>query len=250
MAGAYFISSDFAGILTNSMRQLKNRLHIAAKRLRYRVASKAISTKFLHTNVPYFSQWESPALAERFFNDKMAAVNDPNWKNSGANTPEEYADWSWNGCGMASLKMILTATTGKTIPLVRLGKLCARYGGYTLPLQESKGLRYAPFAKFVRAEFDLRAAVKTVMLSRDIMHELSRGNFVIASVSMLSSPPKPVAGGHLVVILGYDLVKQEFYLHDSAGFTPETQECVAVSFKDFDDYFARRGIVIQPKGAK
>lgn len=146
--------------------------------------------------------------------------------------------------------MILTATTGKTIPLVRLGKLCARYGGYTLPLQESKGLRYAPFAKFVRAEFDLSAAVKTVMLSRDIMHELSRGNFVIASVSMLSSPPKLVAGGHLVVILGYDLAKQEFYLHDSAGFTPETQECVAVSFKDFDDYFARRGIVIQPKGAK
>lgn len=206
--------------------------------------------KFLHSDVPYFSQWESPELNKAILDKEIDATTDPNWKKSGAKTKEEYAAWSWSGCGMACTKMMLAHVTGKEIPLVELGKKCAEYGGYIMPLETSQGLIYAPYVRFLDKEFGMTARTVSPLLQREIMHELSQGNYVIASVSFAIRDPASTPkrkGGHLVLMLGYDTEKQEFYFHNPSGDTPETQEYATVSFADFEKFFSGRGVVVYGK---
>ncbi|MFZ1250289.1 MAG: hypothetical protein WAR37_02480 [Candidatus Microsaccharimonas sp.] len=51
-------------------------------------------------------------------------------------------------------------------------------------------------------------------------------------------------GGHLVLVLGYDLDKRLLYLYNPSGFETYTQEYASISFKDFKKFFGGRGIVI------
>ena len=60
--------------------------------------------------VPYFSQWETPEMTLSVLAEGSAALlRDPLWRQSGAETVEDYARWAVNVCGMACLKMILAA---------------------------------------------------------------------------------------------------------------------------------------------
>src|SRR5581483_419670 len=56
---------------------------------------------FVHKNVPYYSQWESKQLVGKILSHEISAKEDMKWKNSGAETKEEYELWSFNVCGMA-----------------------------------------------------------------------------------------------------------------------------------------------------
>jgi hypothetical protein len=42
------------------------------------------------SGVPYFSQWESAELAERFVDGSLPLADNPRWAVSGARTPAEY----------------------------------------------------------------------------------------------------------------------------------------------------------------
>lgn len=216
--------------------------------IRYSFGSSKSARRFVHSDVPYFSQWESPELVAQILNGVIKAEDDPKWRGSGASSKAEYAAWSWAGCGMACLKMILAHHNKVTIPLVTLGQTCAQYGGYDTPLEQSVGLKYAPFVTFVKAEFGLSAKAVPALPLMQIVSELARGNYVIASVSpairdVMSRPT--TKGGHLVVILGYDLDKQEFYLHNPSGNSVESQKYAKVSFKDFKKFFGMQGIVVK-----
>jgi len=72
--------------------------------------------------VPYFSQWETPdmTLAVVAEGAQSALLKDPLWASSGASSVEDYARWAGNLCGMACLKMVLAARTGKIIPIMDL----------------------------------------------------------------------------------------------------------------------------------
>jgi hypothetical protein len=149
---------------------------------------------------------------------------------------------------MACTKMLIAHTTGKVIPLVELGKKCTEYGGYTMPLRDSIGLLYKPYTTFVDKGFGWKARVAQGMSQKELMYELSQGNYVIAGVSPKIRDPdsKPkVKGGHLVLMVGYDRIKEKFYLHNPSGISKATQEYAAVSFDDFKKFFSERGIVIQ-----
>lgn len=203
---------------------------------------------FMHKNMPYFCQWESRELAGPLLEKKITTNNDPNWKTSGAKTKQEYHDWSWSGCGMACTKMILAHRTGKVVPLVELGRKCAQYGGYVLPLQDSIGLYYKPYVTFALKEFGWKARVIQGVTFPELLHELGKGNYVIAGVSPHIRHPdsKPrVKGGHLVLLVGYSKTKQEFYFHNPSGISKETQEYATVSFSDFKKFFSGRGIVVE-----
>ena len=103
-------------------------------------------------DVPYFSQWETPEMTLPVLAEGAAALHrDPLWKNSGAETIEEYARWAVNVCGMACLKMILAAR-GEAHPILSLARACTSYGGYVVDEADAsiKGLIYAPFVTFVR----------------------------------------------------------------------------------------------------
>jgi len=219
-----------------------------AKRLKHIVRPLSIPERFVHEGVPYFCQWESRELAKQLIEKKITTDDDLNWKASGAKTKKEYHDWSWSACGMACTKMILAHRTGKVVPIVALGKRCAEYGGYTMPLENSAGLYYKPYIVFVEKEFQWKARIVQGMTFQELMHELGRGNYVIAGVSphirYPDSKPK-IKGGHLVLMVGYDKAKQKFYLHNPSGISKETQEYATIKFSDFKKFFSGRSIVIQ-----
>lgn len=221
------------------------RLFFAA--MRYSPGISRLPRRFVHKNVPYFSQWESRELVGKILGGVTRAEDDPKWRGSGASTPAEYTAWSWSGCGMACLKMVLAHHNDISVPLVTLGTDCARYGGYDMPLENSNGLKYAPFVRYVKDEFNITANAVSVLPLTQIITELSKAGYVIASVSPsirdVTLKPKS-RGGHLILLLGYDLDKQQLYLHNPSGISTETQEYAVVSFKDFERFFNHQGIVV------
>jgi hypothetical protein len=230
------------------MNAIKNHLLQYLKTLRYRNIS--LPRQFRHENVPYFSQWESPKLVEKILKKTIKAKDDPNWKNSGANDKTEYEDWSWAGCGMACTKMILTYTTDKVVPLVELGKKCAEYGGYQLPLKTSQGLIYKPYLTFVKKELGWNAHIFSNAPLNQVLYELSRGNFVIASVSPMIREPSSTPrnkGGHLILLLGYNLDKNEVYFHNPSGASTKTRAYAAISMNEFQKFFSGRGIIVNTR---
>ena len=117
-----------------------------------------------------------------------------------------------------------------------------------MPLEHSKGLKYAPFIKFAIDEFNISAKAVAALPIAQIISELSMGKYVLASVHPsirdITSPRPKVKGGHLILILGYDLNKQQLYLHNPSGDTAKNQEYVTVAFDDFEKFFGHRGVVI------
>lgn len=149
---------------------------------------------------------------------------------------------------MACTKMILAYRTSKVVPIVTLGKKCTEYGGYKLPLEHSVGLYYKPYITFVDKEFGWKARVVQGMTPKELMYELGKGNYVIAGVSPHIRHPesKPHSkSGHLVLMVGYDMKKQEFYLHNPSGVSKETQEYAAVKYNDFKKFFSGRSTVVE-----
>ncbi len=203
---------------------------------------------FLIENVPYYSQWESPDLVGAIIREEISARDDLLWKKSGAKSSEEYEFWANNMCGMACLKMVLEHKLNKNVPIVELGKECLRYGGYVLKPDTIDGLYYAPFVRFIKHEFDLDAKVVGRMSVDRIVRELAFGNYVIASVHHEIRSPDSSAfqkGGHLVLVLGYNLEENKLFFHNPSGDTPQNQSHATVSFSKFKKFFAGRGIVIK-----
>jgi hypothetical protein len=230
------------------MKKVINAALSGLKQAQYAHKNKAIPRNNLIKDVPYFSQWESPKLVDGILSGKFDSKNDPNWKSSGAKTKEEYALWSANACGMTCTKMILAKEIGKTLPIVDLANKSLPYGVYTLPLEDSVGLLYTPYIKFLSKEFSLTAKLVRPLTVNQIVHELSHNNYVIASVSPKirhTSDTPTNKGGHLVLLLGYDLGKKELYFHNPSGFRPDTQSYAVISFKDFKKFFGGRGIVVK-----
>lgn len=229
------------------MKALLQDLRLFFATIRYSLGISKSPRRFMHKNVPYFSQWESRGLVSEILSGSIKAEDDPKWRDSGAATKAEYTAWSWSGCGMACFKMILAHRSKTSTPLVSLGKACARYGGYDLPLEQSQGLKYAPFIKFAKNDFGITASAKAALPIIQITSELSKARYVVASVHPsirdVASKPK-TKGGHLVLVLGYDLDKQLLYLHNPSGNSSTSQEYVAISFKDFEKFFSHRGIII------
>jgi len=229
----------------NPLKKTRNNLLRLASRVRY-AASKP-KERYLHERVPYFCQWESRELAAKILDGIMPAEADPRWKDFGAGSPEEYALWSWNVCGMTCLKMILAGSRGIRVPLMDLARKCTGYGGYVVRGAVIDGLYYKPFARFAAKEYGLNVTVKPVMTQEDIIGALSRGLFVMASVSPEIRKPEVVPayrGGHLILMLGYDLKERVFYLNNPSGNTPQTQEYAVVRFDDFGKFFDSKGMLI------
>ena len=228
------------------MSAIKHTILSVMKGAKRSLKKRTVKKKFLHENVPYFSQWESPELVEKIITNEFSAEDDPNWKKSGADSKVEYAAWSASGCGMACTKMLVAHLWDREVPLAVLGKKCAEYGGYTLPVEDSIGLIYAPYARFAKEELGLTAKAVIPLFVAEIVEELSAGKYVIASVSHKIRQPLDTAakkGGHLVLTLGYDLNKKELYFHNPSGFSKDTQEYASISFSDFKKFFGGRGII-------
>jgi hypothetical protein len=198
--------------------------------------------------VPYFSQWETPDMTLAVVEEgaRTALLRDPAWRGSGAANIEEYALWAGNICGMACLKMILAARTGKTYPTVPLALECTAYGGYVVEGDgRIRGLIYAPFVPFVKERHGLEAEVVTGIQAADLPAMLGRAEFFIASVHHGIRWPQtepPSKGGHLVLVTRASNDSVTF--HNPSGHVAATRENVEMPLDTFARFFAGRGIAI------
>lgn len=195
-------------------------------------------------NIKYYCQFESPNLLLGSID--ISDFHDSLWGNSGALDEEEYILWAPRACGMACLKMILNDLDKGVWPIVRLAKLCQKYGGYDL--RTNLGLIYKPFSLFLKEEFNLEAEVVENFDIKRIKAEIEKGNYSIVSVHPNirnrdnKEPNKK--GGHLVLVVGFDDFKRELIIHNPAGIYNLSQENYHLSEEEFNKFFARRGIVV------
>ncbi|MFI7126990.1 C39 family peptidase [Nonomuraea sp. NPDC050153] len=177
--------------------------------------------------------------------DGADPADDPRWNLSGARTRVEYGRWCRHACGMACLQMILDHRDGHAPPLLELLHGCRAYGGYVE--QESgeiRGLYYAPFTDYVRAEHGLHADVHPHLAAAEIPDLLAHGHMVMASVHReIRRPelPSPGRGGHLVLITGHD--HGLIHLHNPSGHTPDARQA-SLPIEVFETFFGRRGITL------
>jgi hypothetical protein len=198
--------------------------------------------------IPYFSQWESAELVGNIIRGEISAEDDPRWRESGAQSPEEYAFWSWRVCGMACLRSIL-AVRGTSATSVGLGKEVLAAGGYVRRHDGLDGLIYAPFVEYLRTRWQLEAAVRPHLGLDELVDLVDRGEWVMASVNPRIRRPRERPerkGGHLVLVHG--VAGRSFVLHNPSGDTEESQGYARVAFDDFQFFFGNRGISIKADG--
>jgi len=209
-----------------------------------------MSNSQIKLDIPYYSQWESPELVDRIVWGEMLAREDPLWETSGASSPKEYEFWAVNICGMACLKMILAHMTGIVYPTVTLARQALVYRAYTINDAEISDLFYVPLCKYVKEKFAIEAHTKRHLTIQDILTQLEKRNYVIASVNSsireenLNFEPAH-KGGHLVLLTGYDQSRETLTYHDPSGYFGRTQIHRMIDAKDFERFFAERGIVVQ-----
>ncbi|MBN3833552.1 C39 family peptidase [Burkholderia sp. Ac-20344] len=200
--------------------------------------------------VPYFSQWESRTLIRQFLSLELRSEEDPLWRNSGASSPDEYAQWSPHICGIACLKMVLAHRTTRVIPLLELVREAVTLGVYQPELGEKgKRLLYRPFVRWISERFQIEGRVVEHTESSSIEPKLREGHMLMASVHpgiRHTGFEPPARGGHLVLVLGVNPATDEWVFHNPSGFEQCTQEYVAMQRSTFDRYFANRGILIAP----
>ncbi|PYB72300.1 hypothetical protein [Rhizobium wuzhouense] len=183
-----------------------------------------------------------PVLAE----GSAALLRDPLWRQSGAETVEDYARWAVNVCGMACLKMILAAR-GELHPTLALAGACTAYGGYVVNELDAsiKGLIYAPFVTYVRERFGLSAEMMTDVATGNIPGLLTARPFFIASVNSGIRWPErlpPSKGGHLVLVTAAS--PETIRFHNPSGHDAASQANVTLPLAVFDRFFANRGIAV------
>lgn len=198
--------------------------------------------------VPYFSQWESPGLAAQFIAREVALRDDPLWRESGAQTVEEYAEWANHICGMACLKMLLAARTGTIHPTLALTRMAIEFGGYVIREDRSiRGMIYAPVVKLLNERFAIHAEVVTGVTATDLPGIVQPGALFIASVHpsirWLEGPP-PKKGGHLVLVT--QATPNTLTFHNPSGHAEETQRDAVATTAQFEEFFAGRGILVPP----
>ncbi|MFI8084725.1 C39 family peptidase [Kitasatospora sp. NPDC086009] len=197
--------------------------------------------------VPYYAQWESPELVQEIIDGSVGAADDPRWGQSGAQTPEDYAYWSWRLCGVACLRMALDRWWGVAPPQVPLAAECLAAGAYERDGERLHGLIHTPFAAYVRERWGLAAQARE-LTADEVAAEVTAGRLVMLSVHpAIREPEGPEPhrrGGHLVLAVG--VTGTALVIHNPSGFAGESQAYAHVPWRLFDRFYAGRGIVLGP----
>jgi len=199
-------------------------------------------------DVPYVCQFATPAHAEATLRGTLATVADPEWAQSGADSPEQYARWAFTCCGMACTAMALAYFRKQKVTPVELAQDAARFGVYTEKDGALSGMLYRQFAMWV-TKYGLRASIYTWLSVKDIEYALAKGQLVIVSVNPNirghDTAPALQVGGHLILVTGYDRDRATITVNNPSGFeSTETQKGHTLTEEAFKKYFAGRGIIL------
>jgi hypothetical protein len=195
--------------------------------------------------VPYFAQWESAELAQRFVDGSLDLADDPRWAASGARTAEEYRYWARKVCGLACLRMILAGRGLPVPPVMALVDLALSWGAYIPRGDRVAGLIYQPFADWVAADYRITAEVAPDLPLAAIAAAAAPGTPVIASVHPWIRWPArtpPERGGHLVLVTGS--AAGELTLNNPSGLPGHSQQGARIPMADFGRFYAGRGMLV------
>ncbi|MCL4562744.1 MAG: C39 family peptidase [Chloroflexi bacterium] len=208
---------------------------------------------FIHTPyaVPYYAQVASPTLATDIFDHGLDPYLDPNWAQTGAKSPQEYAYWAPRACGPACLKMAVEALGGPVLTLMDWVRMGLQRDGYILQNKPSgeaveRGWSHCSLAKLIQDQ-GFSAQPRSASLG-EIVELLAQGKLVIASVSYELGTHLPITRnrGHLVLIIGaltHRSAADIITLHNPSGRTPELQSNAHVDATRFNQAFSGRVIV-------
>ena len=196
--------------------------------------------------VPWITQYATPSLIAAIAYHGHPPADDPNWPESGAPDQQAYGRWCTRLCGMACLRMALTARDGHAPSLFALLDGCLDYGGYVEEADgKVTGLLYRPFCDFTRDRYKLQADVITGLGPGQLIREVGQGRLVIASVHKEIRRPEhdpPATGGHLVLVTGYAGGHVTF--HNPSGHTRQAG-IATLPMSVFDRFAAHRGIALR-----
>jgi hypothetical protein len=204
-------------------------------------------------SVPYYAQVASPELAGPIFARGLDARRDPRWKESGAQTPEEYAYWCWRACGPACVKMCVEALGGEKRYLMDWVRGGLSRAGYLVEKDEQGQLVEAGWLHRTLADLIREASFQAVsqpLPLEEFPHYLSEGCLLIASVSYevgLDTGPVTHTGGHLVVVVGANLLEdtlEDIMINNPSGRSEELRANACIPAGRFRAGYSGRGIII------
>jgi hypothetical protein len=207
-------------------------------------------------SVPYYAQVASPELARAIFDEGFDARLDPRWKESGAETAEEYAYWSGRACGPACVKMAVEALGGEGRSLMDWIRAGLARQGYLVekdPLGDpvEVGWLHRALAELIQ-EAGFQAAPQAVGLD-DFPGYLKEGCLLIASVSYevgQDSQPVTRKGGHLVMVIGAGLrgdTLEEVVINNPSGRSEALRAAACIPVGRFRAGYSGRCIVAAEK---
>lgn len=163
--------------------------------------------------VPYQSQFtltENNNIAR----DANWSIPENGYEISGAKNMEDYKFYSDKICGSACIKMLLEYYKKERKTLFEIFYDLAGANLYTMHWE----LNYSDLNNFSQ-KYNLKAKTYRVGLTIDeICISLQKNIPVVISVNTLNSTKeKAYKGGHLVVVTGFDLTKNELYINDPSG---------------------------------
>ncbi len=233
-----------------------NKIFLRIKQEIFNIYFSLLSTfawveRIVDNTVPYVCQFASPESAEKSLRKELSTLDDPEWKNSGASTQEEYAKWAFTMCGMACTSMALEFFTSEKIQPVTLAEDALKTRVYRQEGNDISDMRYREYAEWVN-KYNLGAHVCTSLTVKGIQYALTRWYLVIVSVNPnirgYDTAPRDRKGWHLVLVTGYDRDSHTITINNPSGFhSLSTQVGHRLTETDFVRYFAGRGIIIKNK---
>lgn len=202
----------------------------------------------IENNVPYVSQFAHPEYAEKILKEGVDKTTDPNWRNTGAKSVDEYIEWVLTICGMACTVMALKFFSDRKYEIVTLAKDALNHDVYRRDQEEISHMHYKEYTDWI-TNYGIKAKVYSRLNIRGIQKLLSDKSLVIASVNPNIRGYETVSlkqeGGHLVLITGYDKKENTITLHNPSGFVSNnSQSNQTLSVQDFLRYYAGRGIAL------
>jgi len=203
--------------------------------------------RVLHEHISVRTQYASPDLIEAIAYDGLDPAADPRWAETGAIDQAEYARWCRHCCGMACLQMVLAHRDGSAPSLLALLRAGLPYGTYSsTPDGSIRGLFYAPFVDYVRAEHSLHGEVHPHLDLDGMFDQLDIGRLVLASVHKeIRRPdrPAPGRGGHLVLVIGHDPAMDSVFFRNPSGHTQQAREATMPTAV-FEPFYGGRGVSV------
>lgn len=198
--------------------------------------------------IPYVCQFATPESAEASLRNGLLPTQDPHWKETGASSPERYAEWAFTMCGMASVAMALGYFKERNFKPAELAEDALQADVYVEEANGLSSMRYKEFAAWIR-KYGLHAHIYSRLSIRGVQYALSQNKLVIISVNPnirgYDTAPRSQKGGHLVLVTGYDLKEGTISINNPSGFmSMDSQVNHALPVPGFKRYYAGRGIVV------